>query len=256
MLDYFQTKLAEFRFRRDPLHPSNSPDSVRLRIATREDHAIEERTASRFDEFMRRAAIYAGERNIEALEMLQRAVLRPLQSYHILEAFLRPDHGAPVFLNPGRCFGLTEVPGLGGSFDEFVKLRERGTYEPMVAKLSKDMVLPTCWRPSSMTGLFGQCTPWEFDSTNHVVAHWSPLGIFWVLGGNHSIAHGILNGEGEIPVSDVYDLDSLYSGVRFDGQSWLDTTSDRVIGRPRCPEFGIVFELGRMIATIRLDLGV
>lgn len=57
-----------------------------------------------------------------------------------------------------------------------------------------------------------------------------------------------------MPVSDVYDVDPLFPAVRFDGDCWRDMQSDQSIGRPAHPEFGIVFEIGRLLDEVRRDL--
>lgn len=251
MFDFFRSKREDYRARRDPLHPSNTPRVDRPHRVQRVSAESEPEKGSAFEEMLRRAKVYAGEQNIEALELLQRVALRQLQSYQISEGFRRPDDAAPDSLAGIRCFGLNEIPGKEGGFFSCLKRRELSDDKTIIASLARDMVLPTCWNPVSMTRLLGHLSPWKYDAMNHFVEYWSPLGIFWVKGGNHSIAHGILMGEGELPVTDAYDLDSLYPVVRFDGESWLDAENDQPIGRPRFPEFGIVFEIGRLILEVR-----
>lgn len=77
---------------------------------------------SELETLLGRARAFAQQGNKDALEDLQRLVLRPLQSNHMVNAYLRPAHKALEFLDEWNDFGLTYVPGLNQSFIDFVVL--------------------------------------------------------------------------------------------------------------------------------------
>lgn len=197
---------------------------------------------------LRRIDQLAQEGRVEALRDLQRIIARPMQSRHMAAAYLRPDHAAPESIEPFRQFGL--IFGW-----EPTHLSLKATLVPQdrlpTAKLGRDIVLPTCWHPSSSLGLLGFIgpepgrRPWKLDPLNHRLTWWYPLNIFSVAGGNHSIAMGILAAEGELTATSGFDMSGLLPSVAFDGHNWIEPETGKMLGTPRYREFGYLFEIGR-----------
>jgi len=205
---------------------------------------------------LERASSFVKYNNIEALEDLQRLVLRPLQSQHMLDAYLKEDHDSLRSFHAWNDIGIGFIPGLQKNFIEFV-LEHRIEKELLpAAKLGRDNVLPTSWHPSSMLNSIGQIGEgrkygsWIQDS-NHKLTYMSPINLYFVNGGNHSIAVGILLTEGAVIPQEGYDLTELYAHVIFDGVHWIDSKTERRIGKPRYKEFGFVYEIGRLIAELK-----
>ncbi|HRH76452.1 MAG TPA: hypothetical protein PK129_03810 [Cellvibrionaceae bacterium] len=205
---------------------------------------------------LERANYLAKHNNIEALEDLQRLVLRPLQSQHMLDAYLKDDHDTLQKFHHCIDIGIGFITGLQKHFIEFIfeNSIERELLIP--AKLGRDNVLPTSWHPSSMLNSIGQigegrkCGNWIRDS-NHNLLFMYPLNIYFVCGGNHSIAVGILQAEGFVAPQVGYDLSGLYAHIFFDGDQWVDSKTGGRIGKPRYKELGFVYEIGRLIATLK-----
>lgn len=206
---------------------------------------------------MQRAEEFYKQSNREALLDLQRLVMRPLQSHHMLDAYLQPDHGAVDSFDLWRSLGISKIPNTNESFLDFVLATGRRIEDSKIpkVKLGKDIVLPTCWHPSSIINVLGNIGKnrrrgdWKQDR-NHSVIWFYPLNIFWVTGGNHSIMQGIILAEGEVDPVEGYDLSGLYPLIKFNGKNWLEISSGKKIGQPRYKELGYVFEIGRLLLKI------
>lgn len=191
----------------------------------------------------------------EALVDLQRLVMRPIQSDHMLSAYLRPDHSATCSFDKWRHFGLSYIPDLEMSFIDFLMAgRSMSIEQAPKAALGRDIVLPTCWHPSSIINVLGSIGEgrcggsWKQDP-NHHLDYWFPLNIFWVGGGNHSIMQGILIAEGDVTPEEAYDLTPLYEHVAFNGDNWISKATNENIGKPRYKELGYIYEIGRLLIT-------
>lgn len=204
---------------------------------------------------LERAKEFADCGNKHALEDLQRLVLRPIQSRHMVDAYLKEDHKAVDSFHEWNHIGLYMIPSLQKTFIDHV-LEHRLDKETLpTAKLGRDIVLPTCWHPSSIMNVLGnigegrKSSPWEQDP-NHKLHYWFPLNIFWVGGGNHSITQGIVLAEGEVKACEGYNLSKLYQHVRFDGEHWIDLHDGVKLGTPRYRELGYVYEIGRFLIDV------
>lgn len=204
---------------------------------------------------LERANYFFERRNVAALEDLQRLILRPIQSTHMADAYLKQDHGAVSAFHTWNSMGIGFIPGLQKNFIEFALEHEMDKKILPLAKLGRDNLLPTSWHPSSIVDSIGQIGEgrkygsWTKDS-NHKLTFMYPLNIYWVDGGNHSITVGIILAEGYILPSVGYNLSALYPHVFFDGERWVDTKTGEKIGKPRYKELGYVFEIGRLIASL------
>lgn len=212
-----------------------------------------------FDLLMSRASQLAERENVEGLRDLIKIILRPIQSHHIREAYLIGAHNAPEPLFWSDSLGIDRIiPGLDVGLIEFVwsqrcLIKDKEKYPRL--NLASDIVLPTSWHPSSIVLNLGRIGPGlangSFEqSTNHSVMLSYPLGIGWVANGNHSIVQAVIRGEGVIIPTEVHDLCELIKLIRFDGRVWKSAISGVELGVPRYPEFGWVWEIGRLISSI------
>ena len=86
-----------------------------------------------------------------------------------------------------------------------------------------------------------------------MVLYTYPLDITWVNGGNHFITQGLLRGEGTLEPDEVLDLTRLINLVRYDGSYWIAIKSNKRLGLPRYSEFGMVWEIGRLIIDLQIS---
>lgn len=120
-------------------------------------------------------------------------------------------------------------------------------------KLKRDLVLPLPWKQSRFVqtltkiGFDRDWGAWTQDKINHKVEVWLPMGIIWVHSGNHSIASGVIRGEGVIHTTNVYDISEIYEHVYCDGGNFYRTHDNSVIAPVRNLEFAAIFEIGRMM---------
>ncbi|WP_408007447.1 DUF6710 family protein [Pseudalkalibacillus sp. A8] len=120
-------------------------------------------------------------------------------------------------------------------------------------KLKRDLILPLPWQRSRLVqsltkiGFDRDWGPWTQDDLNHKVEVWMPMGIVWVHGGSHSIASGIIRGEGVINTSNVDDISEIYDHVSCDGLNFYRTEDNSVIAPVQNLEFAAIFEIGRMM---------
>lgn len=158
-----------------------------------------------FENLMEWASSLVAENNCRGLEDLIKIVLRPVQAIHLRDALLRPRHRGPQSLHwMSSLGGLWDGDAGHGTWGEFLLKHCRRPVDPNSSvRLASDMVIPTLWSESSILNSLGMIGKGrklgEFvQDTNHRVILMQPLKIAWVNGGNHSIAQGILGGEGEL----------------------------------------------------------
>lgn len=185
-----------------------------------------------------------------ALPDLIRAIVRPLQSDFLL-AVAEEGTDARPDLDPEYFF----FSGLHRVMDYEQMKQSRADPTTFTLTLATDVVLPWPWSLSryiSALSHIGSAKghPWEQDPLNHDVELWLPWRIGFVMGGNHSIAAGILAGEGSLVSSTVYDMSFLFESVRTDGRFWY------INGEPCEPvtqwRSAAVFEIGRGMSSERV----
>jgi hypothetical protein len=213
---------------------------------------------SHFSEVMKRAARIA-ETNPRGLPGLARALLRPLQSEYLVGVAELGQDAYPT-IDSHNFFGGALRPYF---YEQGHHRARKLESEPYKLLLGRDTVLPWPWsecRYESALATIGSekeipgCDdyfqpfqgPWVQDA-NHVVELWLPWGIGFVSGGNHSIAAGILSGEGEIKPSSVYDMSYLFEEIRYDGRGFVDIRSGKQLGPAKSWRIGAAFEVGRMM---------
>ncbi|QHM74063.1 hypothetical protein C7M51_04424 (plasmid) [Mixta intestinalis] len=182
---------------------------------------------------------------VTALPDFIRAVVRPLQSEFLL-AVAEEGSDARPDMTPGEFFFCD----IGRVQDyAFMKAHELNP-DDYPLSLACDMVLPWPWSLSrfidnvSSIGL-NKGRPWKQDHSNHYVELWLPWRIGFVMGGNHSIAAGILAGEGTLIPKHVWDMNYLLERISTDGVHWfVDNIKTEAV---RSWRSAAVFETGRFM---------
>lgn len=185
-------------------------------------------------------------KNPHALLDLIRALLRPLQSEHILAVAERKDHQAPSPIE-GYSFFFSNLQIFSGS-DHLI--RNAPKFE---LNLACDPIFPTPWKRNdyvnalSLIGTGKALGSWRQD-TNHIVSLWLPWGIGFVLGGNHSISSGILSGEKSlITAHEVIDFSPVLNLVECDGAYYRLKENGKALAEVTDHRRAAVFEIGRLM---------
>jgi|GEM_PF-847753 len=197
--------------------------------------------------------------NPRGLPGLVRGLLRPMQSEYLLGVAELGQDPYPR-IDALNFFG----PAMRPYFFEHGQFRVPSLRtEAYRLQLNRDIVLPWPWSVGSYEGALAtigseknipdrkdylrSCNgPWT-QGDNHQVELWLPWGIGFVSCGNHSIAAGILAGEGVLTPSDVRDMGYLFDEVLHDGHNFLDLKTSRVLGPAPSWRLGAVFEIGRLM---------
>lgn len=203
--------------------------------------------ATQFDHLMKMAEEIAC-KNPNALIDFIRALLRPIQSEHLIAVAEREIHTAPNSINDWSFFfNLLE-------FGRFSVGKYQVNPSPkVIVHLARDPVLPTPWHRDrycdalAYIGTGKLLKQWKQDVTNHRVSVWLPWGIVFVGGGNHSIAAGILAGEGTLEATEVFDLRPLLDQVECDGHHYLDRVTKANLAAVTDYRRAAVFEIGRLM---------
>lgn len=212
---------------------------------------------SAFKHLMEWANSLGAENNRRGLEDLIKIVLRPVQAIHLRDALLRPRHHGPQSLHwLSSLGGLWDGDSGHGTWAAFLLEKcRRPVDQSSTVRLASDMVIPTLWSESSILNSLGMIGKGRelgvfVQDINHSVTLMRPLNIVWVNGGNHSIAQGILDGEGELVPDDIYDVTRIIRGVRFDGQNWVCRKTGENLGWPMYAEFGWAWEIARLLIDL------
>jgi len=194
--------------------------------------------------------ISSGENAVNALLAYARMVGREF-AYEYFLYRIAPDRGADLsplmdLLDLAEDHGIRQEPGAG----ELVWL----AWDPVVTQPWEEFRLWDALEKLSR-GPAGPSERWRFDPPNHQILLWLPMRLAEVWNGMHSIAAGILNNSGVVPVEAIYDLSPLYErltqptvwgNTSENGVFWKeDGGSDEVnIGDWR---LGVLFEIGRLL---------
>lgn len=201
-------------------------------------------------EHVMRVATDVADREPTALFDLIAALLRPLQSEHLIAVAEREQHAAPGSLE-AELFFFDIRPYVSVS-DSWIQ-----PTPSLEIRLATDPVLPTAWERRRFVsavvdiGEGRPCGPWRQDP-NHRVSVWLPWSIAFVLGGNHSISAGILRGEGVVTATEVFDIGHIFDLVECDGHSYRRRDTGKVVSPVHDHRRAAVYEIGRLIR----DLGV
>jgi len=200
-----------------------------------------------FDHIMAFAQALA-RNNPVALIDLVRFLLRPLQSELLLTAIQNELHGARHEIEDYKFFMPCGPSNLQISFNypQF----EGGNY---LVKLNRDPVLPCPWHRDRYIATLAnighgkKCGDWKEDKLNHKVTIWLPWGIAFVDGGNHSIAAGIIGGEGELKPCQVFDMSGMLDLVQCDGKHYRSLQDGQILDSVHDLKIAAVFEIGRLL---------
>lgn len=72
-------------------------------------------------------------------------------------------------------------------------------------------------------------------------------GLVFVEGGNHSIATGMIIGEGTLVPQSVYDISSLLDKVKCDGVNYISLETNEILAPVTDVRIGSIFEIGKLI---------
>lgn len=187
-------------------------------------------------------------KNPVALINLVRVLLRPLQSELLLTAIQNEMHQAQHEIESYKFFMPNGPSQLQMDFDE-PKLDSAN----FLVQLNCDPVLPCPWHRDRYVdnlvciGKDKARGDWKEDPLNHRITLWLPWGIAFVHGGNHSIATGILNGEGTVRPKEVYNMARLLDHVQCDGTHYRVNKSGEVLDSVHDYKIAAVFEIGRLM---------
>ncbi|AXL70970.1 DUF6710 family protein [Pseudomonas aeruginosa] len=209
----------------------------------------------RFENVMRRARSVAAADPL-GLSSLVRLIAAPLQARATTSLVFQSAHGARSAYDLSDLFGSlsAQITVEGLTVDQVgVRLTE-ARYR---LRLGRDPILAVPWSESSLTNAIAnighsrRMGEWRADF-NHKVELLLPFGLTLVHGGNHSLAAGITNAEGTVVAETVIDLAPLYAHVRYDGVSMIRTHDGFNLWTPVDEEFGILFEIGRLMVENRV----
>ncbi len=242
-----QTRLIRYALgrQRERLQAAFADAQVRLRDAAR---LRQQRHANVFDHLMACARGIAAT-DPAGLHLLVTAILRPLQSEQILSVAEHRLHGAHDLvdfeqrLSRKRFFSVFDPNDC-----------HRPPPDDYVLGLGRDIVMTTPWHRTcfeealSTIGTGRRQGLWRQDP-NHRVTLLLPWGFGIVSNGNHSIAAGILAGEGTVTPSEVVDFAPLLARVGSDGRHFRVRTTGKVLAAVRDQRMAALFEIGHMMAT-------
>ncbi|WP_028024122.1 DUF6710 family protein [Enterovibrio calviensis] len=192
---------------------------------------------------LRRADALVDDSNIEGLRDLQRTVWRQLQSKFLLQPYLVKDHSSWTSIEHNDF----EFDCVQPSTHELVTV-----VEAAFINLRSEPAITSPWHPQRIIrnlGTIGDGLPKGpfAETSNHSVNYYWPLNLALVTGGNHSIAQGLLRGQGTVKVEECFDLTPIVEQVFYDGDSWVLFSSGKRIRQPRFKEIGWAWELGRIL---------
>lgn len=187
-------------------------------------------------------------KNPMALVDLVRALLRPLQAKLLLSAIENELHGAQSEVESEKFFISSNFPKNILDF-KYPQLAP----EQFEVQLNRDPVLPCPWHRDHYVGTLstiGLDKPngvWKEDTTNHHIKICLPWGIVFITGGNHSIATGILGGEGMLKPSEVCDMRKLLELAQCDGKHYRLAKTGDILEPVRDYRVAAIFEIGRLM---------
>jgi len=208
----------------------------------------------RFQNVMKRARAIA-EIDPLGLSSLVRLIARSLQAKAMISVANQPQHGARAAFDMSIIFGSlsSQISPDGKTFWDLMEPKA----DCYCLKLGRDPVLAVAWDEDRFVtalasiGHARKAGKWREDS-NHSVTLLYPFGLGLVNSGNHSITAGIANCEGTVTTTEVIDLSNLYEYIRYDGSYMLRIHDGSKLYRPDEEEFGIIFEIGRLMLDCRV----
>ncbi|MFZ6689305.1 DUF6710 family protein [Undibacterium sp. SXout11W] len=199
-----------------------------------------------FKSLMEFASDLANE-NPKALADLVRMYLRPLQAEMIIDAVTK-----------GQIKDVPSIDQRDFFWDRqhrlFDQLRRTIRHTKKIEiRLNRDVILPWPWERKRLLQALATIGTgktqgrWKQDDMNHLVHVWLPWGIPFVGGGNHSIAAGIIAGEGKIVPTEIHDMSGIFKLVECDGMNFLDKKDGSIIAPVSDARVAAIFEIGRLM---------
>lgn len=191
--------------------------------------------------------------NPSALIDLVQILLRPLQSELLLSAIENEMHGARHEIEDYKFFMPYGPSNIQMAFDY-----PRLDSDKFLVQLNRDPVLPCPWHRSRYVGTLANigngkhCGNWKEDAINHNITLWLPWGIAFVHGGNHSIAAGIVGGEGVLRPKEVHDMGKLLDLVQCDGKHYRSKQDNKVLDTVHNDNIAALFEVGRLMRHLHI----
>ncbi|WMY08081.1 DUF6710 family protein [Paraburkholderia phenoliruptrix] len=220
-------------------------------VISRVQRFLRRKQRSQFENIMEMAREIA-QRNPAALHDLVNLLLRPYQAEALVGVVENAAHQAPPsIVSSSFFFDDRRITPL--SYGIGVKLAP----DAFRVNLAKDTILPWPWnrqRIASALAHIGRgksMGKWRQDP-NHQVMLWLPWGISFVGGGNHSIAAGIIAGDGEVTPGEVRDMSALLDLVECDGRYYRETSSRKTIATVDDERIAAVFEIGRLMRQLNV----
>lgn len=212
----------------------------------------ERKQGQQFDNIMKMANDVA-ERNPSALHDLVNMLLRPRQAEALVGVVENAEHQAPAtIVSWSFFFDDRRVTPL--SYDIGVHIGP----EAFEVNLAKDAIFPCPWHrqriAGTLTSIGGRKAlgQWTQDG-NHQVVLWLPWGIAFVGGGNHSIAAGVVGGEGVVIPGEVLDMSEMLRVVSCDGRNYREVASQKIIAAVADERLAAVFEIGRLMQKLNVQ---
>lgn len=162
-------------------------------------------------EALKLAESLAGKRDVEALRLLVRQAALPLLAEGMLAWARKRWQDVPRDLERVIPPRIAQTLNDGGALPYLADLE-------VEVDLGRDTVISFPWEPARMKNALERLSkePWRYDPINHFAYLYRPLGVVLAYNGLHSIAVGILKGEGRIRAK-VVDLGPAYNaGFRVD----------------------------------------
>lgn len=179
-----------------------------------------------------------------AIHDLLRALILPIQADYLLAVGTEGQDARPE-MNERELFFSQIIWAM--DYSHMKSLRHPSEDYPLALATAK--ILPWPWNESSYRNTLSDVgstkgNAWKQD-INHSVTLWLPWKIGFVRGGNHSIASGVLTGEGEVIPESVYDMSYLLDIINTDGYYWY--MNDKICERVTDYRTAAFFEIGRLL---------
>lgn len=176
---------------------------------------------------------------------LLRALLLPVQADYLLAVGTEGQDARPD-MNEREFFFSKIIQAMDYTHMKSLTLPA----EDFPLSLATARILPWPWSESRFRSALADIgsakgEPWRSDS-NHNVVLWMPWRLAFVRGGNHSIASGILAGEGELIPATVYDMSYLLDIISTDGYYWY--MNGQICERVSDYRTAAFFEIGRLLS--------
>ena len=179
-------------------------------------------------------------KNVDGLKDLQRTIWRSYQSQRMLLPYLVEDH---LVGSSGELLRF-----VNGSL--FAQCR-KDIVETYISLSESVVTYP--WHPDRIIDNLGTIgkglRAGEFvPEINHRICYVHPLMLAEVECGNHSIAQGIIRGEGKAKITNFFDLTPVLEKYRCTGKYWICTQTDQIVGKCTVVEVGYAWEVGKFLS--------